>query len=193
MMKDRIFRCFRLSIAISIVASGMHHLVTSGETSLMNYCLVFWLAWFLWLFMKALDGFGTALARGDSLIQPSILEPLILSPISLIPVEIVGRSAKELSIEPIWVCVVIAGLIMLGAARLSEMFLARISDPLLDLIFRTSRKVVNRRYTQNIPVVCRSCLYCTAHTHLLCAIRPLGPEHPRYCQSFKARKNEQVL
>lgn len=192
-MKDRIFRYLPLFFAISIGIVGIHGLVTSGNTSLMRYSMMFWLAWLVLMFMRLMYEFTLTLAKGDSLIQPSVLEPLILIPLTFTLLDVMGRNITELSIKPVWVCVMIAGLIVMGTAKLSEMILSIVFEPLMGLLFRATRKVANNRYTPNIPVVCRSCVYCTAHKNLLCAIRPLGPEHPRYCQSFKARKNEEVL
>lgn len=192
-MADKFFRYIPLFFATSIVVAGIHGLAKAGNSNLLSHCMMLWLVWFVLLLLRVSYEFAVTLSNGDSPIHLSVLEPLILIPLSFLLIDIVGTHIDELTIKPIWVCAMTGGLIVMGAIRLSEMILSRISDPLMSLMFRTSRKVVSRRHVQNIPVVCRSCFYCTAHTHLLCAIRPLGPEHPRSCHSFKARKNEQVL
>lgn len=151
-------------------------------------CMVFWLAWVVLLWARVMREILVVLKRGESLIHPSVLEPIVLIPLSLIPLEVVETRANDLSIKPIWICMVVAGLVVIGSVRLSELALSRILDPLMGLIFRTSRKVVNRRYARKVPAICRRCRYCTAHTHLLCAIRPLGPEQSSWCSSFVAKE-----
>ena len=188
-MTDKISRFLPSALSVCACVVGMHGLIQSGDTSLMSFCQVYWLAWMVLLLARLMREFLVVLMRGDSCIHPSVLEPIILIPLSHIPVDVIERSATELSIEPIWVCIVTAGLAVMGTIRLSEVILSRILDPLMGLLFRTSRKVVSRRYAKKVPVICRNCVYCTAHTHMLCAIRPLGPESPRFCSSLKARKN----
>lgn len=193
MIKDKLFRQMPLLLAVTGGVVGIHNLMQEGNTNLSDYCRVFWLAWVILLWARVMREFVVILKRGESLTHPSVLEPIVLIPLSLFPVDVIGRNAAELSIEPLLVCVVTAGLIVMGAIRLSELALSRICDPLMGLIFRTFRKVVNRRYSRKVPVICRRCVYCTARKHLLCAIRPLGPEHPNNCSSFVAKDNEEVL
>lgn len=191
-MTDKILGYIPLSLAVTGGVVGIHSSIQSGDINLMDFCRVFWLAWAVLLWSRVMREFVVALKGGNTLIHPLVLEPLILIPLSLFPLEVVETHANELSIAPIWVGVVTAGLIVMGAIRLSELALVRILDPLdplMGLIFRTSRRVVSHQYAKNIPNICRRCMYCTAHTHLLCAIRPLGPEESNHCSSFVA-KNE---
>lgn len=191
-MNDKFFRYFPLISSVAIGLVGINGLVESGNASLMSRCMLFWVLWTISLLLNVGYESIATLSNEGPLIQPSTLEPLILIPLSLLPLQVIAEHTEEITIEPIWVCAVIAGLVVMGTVRLSEVILSKISDPLMRLMFRSSRKIVNRRYASNIPVICRSCTYCTAHTHLLCAIRPLGPEHPRHCQSFEAQKSKEI-
>ena len=193
MIKDKFFRYTPLFLAASIGSGGIHGLMDSGNTNLLSHCMAIWLAWFVLLMMRFVGILAITFVNGDSLIQLSVWHPLILIPLSFIPLEVIETHADELSITPIWVCILIAGVIVMGSVRFSEIILSWVSNPLMTLLFRISRKGVNRPYAQNIPVICRSCIYCTAHKDLLCAIRPRGPEHPRHCQSFVAKENNKVL